>query len=82
MRSDFLEKFTKISFLALATLPFFMFFLYEILSGNFNLSRIILGLPFLIFPVIFLMRPKFIEEYIFNLSLLIFQISVLLQSFI
>jgi len=123
MRSDFLEKFTKISFLALATfpflkanynskvivlwailvlvsffkikskhkfniknivytLPFFMFFLYEILSGNFNLSRIILGLPFLIFPVIFLIRPKFIEEYIFNLSLLIFQISVFFQSFI
>lgn len=123
MRIDFLEKFTKISFLALATLPFlkanynskviilwavvvlvsffkikrkhkfnindmvytlpfFMFFFYEIFSGSFNLSRIILVLPFLIFPTIFLLKPKFINEYIFNLSFLIFQISVLLQSFI
>lgn len=123
MRIDFLEKFTKISFLALATLPFlkanynskviilwavvvlvsffkikrkhkfsinnmvytlpfFMFFFYEIFSGSFNLSRIILVLPFLIFPIIFLLKPKFINEYIFNLSFLIFQISVLLQSFI
>lgn len=121
MRSNFLEKLTKISFLALATLPFlkanynskvivlcailvlvsffkrkskhkanikdivytlpfFMFLFYEILSGNFNLSRILLGLPFLIFPVIFLFRPKFIKEKIFNLSFLIFQIAVLLQS--
>jgi len=123
MRIDFLEKFTKISFLALATLPFlkanynskviilwavvvlvsffkinrkhkfnindmvytlpfFMFFFYEIFSGSFNLSRIILVLPFLIFSTIFLLKPKFINEYIFNLSFLIFQISVLLQSFI
>ena len=123
MKSSFLVKFTKISFLALATmpflkanynskviilcailvlisffkiknrhkvnikdfvftLPFFMFLFYEILSSNFNLDRVLLGLPFLIFPVIFLLRPKFIKEKIFNLTFLVFQIAVLLQSLI
>lgn len=123
MKSNFLNTCTKISFLALATLPFlkanynskviiicavlvlvsffkssnkhpinvkdfvftlpfFMFLFYEILSGSLNLSKILLGLPFLIFPIIFLLKPKFINKKLFNLSLLIFQIAVLLQSFI
>ena len=118
-----LEKFTKISFISLATLPlikpnhnsiliilctiltlyyffkslnkpsfkiknlgyclpFFLFLLYEILANSYNTKLILLNLPFLIFPLLFYYRPRFIDYKVRNISLVVFQVSVVLQAFI
>lgn len=121
--NKFLEQLTKISFLALATIPllrpdhnskviifcalltiysffklkpkvkfelkhlvfiapFVLFLLYEFISGSSNKKTILLQLPFLIFPLLFIFRPKFIDQKIKEKSLYVFQFSVALQSFI
>ena len=61
---------------------FWMFLAHEIISFDFNFNRIIRYLPFLIFPLIFYYRPPYIDKKIKQQSIKIFQISVLLQSFI
>ena len=60
---------------------FWLFFLHEIFSGDFNFSRILKHLPFLILPLLFCYKPNFINEKIKKISLKIFQYSTLLQSF-
>lgn len=62
--------------------PFFMFFFYELFTNNFNLETVLLGLPFLIFPLLYLYRPPFFDKKIVSLSFLVFQFSVLVQSII
>lgn len=64
------------------TLPFWMFFLHELLSLDNNFDRVLVYLPFLIFPIIFAYKPTYIDVGIKNRSLFIFQISMLLQCFI
>lgn len=64
------------------TLPFWMFFLHELLSLDNNFDRVLVHLPFLIFPIIFAYKPTYIDVGIKNRSLFIFQISMLLQCFI
>jgi hypothetical protein len=120
MKNKYFIKLTKISFIALATLPllrenvssiiimfsvvltlinlvlskqkivfhnkiwvltllFWMFLFYQIGSLNFNLPLILLYLPFLIFPLLFLYKPYFIDDKVKNLSIKTFQISTVLQ---
>tara|TARA_R110001592_G_scaffold83316_1_gene246712 strand:+ start:5327 stop:6541 length:1215 start_codon:yes stop_codon:yes gene_type:complete len=120
MKSNYLERITKFSFLGLAllpllkenvnsiliilcslltlvyniqtkekrklnpqlwilTLPFWMFFLHELLSLDNNFDRVLVHLPFLIFPIIFAYKPTYIDADIKKKSLFVFQISVLLQ---
>lgn len=62
--------------------PFFMFFVYELVSLKFNLTTVLLGLPFLIFPVLFLYKPKYIDKTIFYKSIIVFQLSTIFQSFV
>jgi O-antigen ligase len=64
------------------TLPFWMFFLHELLSLDNSFDRVLVHLPFLIFPIIFAYKPTYIDVGIKKRSLFIFQISVLLQCFI
>ncbi len=59
---------------------FGLFFFHEIFSRDFNTTRILKHLPFLIFPLLFYYRPKFINEKIKIISLKVFQYSTLLQS--
>jgi hypothetical protein len=123
MKSNWLEKVTKLSFLGLAllpflkenvnsiliilcalltlvyniqtkekrklkfeiwilTLPFWMFFLHELLSQDNNFDRVLIHLPFLIFPLIFAFKPSYINNNLKIKSLFVFQVSVLLQCFI
>lgn len=73
----------KVKFkLWLLTLPFWMFLLHEIISLDFNFDRVLLHLPFLIFPLIFAYKPSFIDDSFKTKSLNVFQISVVLQSVI
>lgn len=123
MKSNWLEKITKLSFLGLAlvpllkenvnsiliiicalltlvyniqtkekrklkpelwllTLPFWMFFLHEILSQDNNFESVLIHLPFLIFPLLFAFKPSYITNKLKIKSLFVFQISVLLQCLI
>jgi O-antigen ligase len=123
MKSNYLEKATKLSFLGLAllpflkeninsiliiicalltltyniqtkekrkvkpklwilTLPFWMFFLHELASLDNNFDRVLVHLPFLIFPLLFAFRPSYINSDLKRKSLFVFQISVWLQCFI
>ncbi|WP_413774267.1 O-antigen ligase family protein [Polaribacter sp. PL03] len=66
----------------LLILPFLMYFCYEIISGSFNVSRILIQLPFLIFPLLFIFKPDFINYKIKELSFFVFQCSVVFQSII
>jgi len=123
MKSNWLEKVTKLSFLGLAlvpllkenansiliiicalltlvcniqtkekiklkpelwilTLPFWMFLLHELLSVYNNFSRVLIHLPFLIFPLLFAFKPSYINNNLKIKALFVFQISALLQCFI
>ncbi len=123
MKSNWLEKVTKLSFLGLAlvpllkenansiliiicalltlvcniqtkekiklkpelwilTLPFWMFLLHELLSVDNNFSRVLIHLPFLIFPLLFAFKPSYINNNLKIKALFVFQISALLQCFI
>ena len=64
------------------TLPFWMFLFHEIFSFDLNFDRILRHLPFLFLPLIFIYRPIFINAKIKSKSILIFQVSVLLQCVI
>lgn len=64
------------------TTPFFLFFIYELLSLQYSSVRVLINLPFLVFPLLFLFRPKFIDEKIFEKSILIFQAATIVQSLI
>ena len=64
----------------LLTFVFWIFVFHEIISLDFSTKRILLHLPFLIFPLLFLYKPSYINEKVKKQSLLVFQISVLLQS--
>lgn len=123
MKSNWIEKVTKLSFLGLAlvpllkenansiliiicalltlvyniqskekrklkpeiwilTLPFWMFFLHELLTQDNNFDSVLIHLPFLIFPLLFAFKPSYITNNLKIKSLFVFQISVLLQCFI
>jgi len=60
---------------------FGLFFFHEILFKDFNFTRILKHLPFLVIPLIFYYKPEFINEKIKKKSLRVFQYSTLLQSF-
>ena len=64
------------------TLPFWMFLMRELFTQDNNFERVLLYLPFLIFPFIFAFKPVYIENTIKIKSLLVFQISVVLQCII
>jgi hypothetical protein len=66
----------------LLTIPFVAFFLYELISFNLNIDKILLHLPFLIFPLLFIYRPKYINQKSKAIAIKVFQISTLLQCFI
>jgi hypothetical protein len=70
----------KKEIILITTLPFWMFLLHELLSFDLNLERMLLHLPFLILPLIFAYKPKYITSEFKKKSLNIFQISVVLQS--
>lgn len=61
---------------------FWVFLIHEIFSFDFSSQRILLHLPFLVLPLLFLYRPSYIDAKIRAKSLLVFQGSVLLQSLI
>jgi O-antigen ligase len=75
------EKRRLNSKLWILTLPFWMFLLHELLSGDYNFDSVLLHLPFLIFPLIFAFKPSYINHKFKIKSLFVFQISVLLQCF-
>lgn len=62
------------------SLPFFLYLFYELFSKSYNLSIILLNLPFLIFPLLFLYKPKFINNEIKERSFVVFQLSVVIQT--
>jgi O-antigen ligase len=62
------------------SLPFFLYLFYELFSKSHNLSIILLNLPFLIFPLLFLYKPKFINNEIKERSFVVFQLSVVIQT--
>ena len=64
------------------TLPFWLFFLHELLSSDYNFDRVLLHLPFLIFPLIFAFKPNYIDVNFKNKSLKVFQLSVVIQCII
>ena len=66
----------------LTTLIFWLFLFHEIISLDLNIGRILLHLPFLIFPLLFYNRPVFINDEIIKKSFLIFQLSLIIQSVI
>jgi len=68
--------------LLLFTLPFWMFFLHELLSKDNNYDRVLMHLPFLIFPLIFAYKPSYIDKKWKIKSLAVFQFSVVFQCFI
>lgn len=61
-------------------IPFFLFLIYELISQTFNSKTILLNLPFLVFPLLFLLKPNFIDTKIRDKSFKVFQISVVLQT--
>ncbi len=69
-------QFKNLTFL----IPFFLFLSYEFLSKSYNSKIILLNLPFLIFPLLFLYKPKFINYHIKIKSLIVFQVSVIIQT--
>ena len=82
---DFLKNRKKVVLskkILILTAVFWMFLFHEILSTDFSSQRILLHLPFLVLPLLFLFKPSFIDAKIRTKSLLIFQGSVVLQSFI
>ena len=64
------------------TLPFWMFLLHELLTQDNSFERVLVHLPFLIFPLLFAFKPSYINNDLKRKSLFVFQISVLLQCFI
>ena len=68
-------------FLILTSL-FWAFLIYEVLAQSFNFNRILRHLPFLVFPLIFTYKPKYINDKIRLISIKVFQISVFFQSII
>jgi O-antigen ligase len=82
---DFIKNKKKIVFskhLFSLTIIFWAYLFYEILSLSFNLNTILLHLPFLAVPLLFLYRPNYIDNKIKEQSILVFQVSVLIQVFI
>lgn len=62
------------------TTPFWMFFLHEMFTLDFNFDRVLRYLPFLVFPLLFFYKPNYIDEKIKKSSVRVFQISTFLQS--
>ena len=58
---------------------FWMFFIHELISFDFSIKRILLYLPFLVFPLLFHFRPKYINYKIINKSIYVFQLSILVR---
>lgn len=82
---DVIKSKRNISFtkeLIVITLLFWMYLIHEVISSDFNTTRILLHLPFLIFPLLFWCKPNYIDERIKKQSILVFQGSVILQSVI
>lgn len=82
---DFIKNKKKVVFsrkILILTAVFWMFLVHEIISFDFSSQRILLYLPFLVLPLLFLYRPSYIDAKIRAKSLLVFQGSVLLQSLI
>jgi O-antigen ligase len=61
-------------------LPFFLFLCYELISKSYNLQTILLNLPYLIFPLLFIYKPNFINNKVRDKSFVVFQISVVIQT--
>ena len=61
---------------------FWAFLLHEIIFLDYNFDRILRYLPFLIFPLLFYYRPAYIDTKIKEKSIVVFQISTLLQCLI
>ncbi|NVJ89814.1 MAG: O-antigen ligase family protein [Flavobacteriaceae bacterium] len=80
---DFLKNKKKIIFnpkVLVLTLVFWMFLFYEILSLSLDLKNILLHLPFLVLPLLFVFKPNYINLKVKEYSLLVFQGSVIVQS--
>ena len=63
----------------LLTTLFWIYLFHEIIFLDFNFGRILRYLPFLIFPLLFYYRPAYINTKIKKTSIIVFQISTLLQ---
>jgi len=74
------NSFQKKNFWVLSSL-FWIFLFHEIIFFDFNIDRILLHLPFLVFPLLFIIKPKYINSEIKDFSITVFQISVFLQCF-
>lgn len=61
------------------TFVFWMFFTHEIISLDFSTKRILLYLPFLVFPLLFHFRPDYINYKTINQSIYVFQLSILIR---
>ena len=71
----------KLEFL-IYSIPFILFFIFELFNKEIQLDIIFRQLPFVFFPIIFLIKPTFINSQIKNKSLKVFQVSVFLQCII
>lgn len=83
--NDFIKNKKKIVFsyrLIILTLVFWIFLLHEIVTLDFNSNTILLHLPFLIFPLLFIFKPDYINYKVKNNAVLVFQGSVIVQTLI
>lgn len=76
----FKKKITLSKKFIFLTAVFWMYFLHEIFTTDFTVKRILLHLPFLVFPLLFSIIPDYLDEKAKKRSLIVFQISVLLSS--
>lgn len=61
------------------SIPFWLFLIYELIFSNFHFKETVIGLPFLIFPLLFYLKPDYINDKIKKQSINIFQISTAIQ---
>lgn len=73
------KPFTLSKSVLILTLVFWMFLIHELISLDFSVKRILLYLPFLVFPLLFHFRPKYINYKTINKSIYVFQVSVIIR---
>lgn len=73
------QPFTFNKSLLYLTFVFWMFFAHELISLDFSVKKILLHLPFLVFPLLFHFKPEYINYKIINKSIYVFQLSILVR---
>lgn len=58
------------------TIPFWVFLAFQIIQKQFNLTMVLLYLPFFFIPFVFVNKPKFIGSWIIPYFISVYQFSV------